>query len=93
MLSEVYAALHENRDEHRNGLPRQLLGRLLLDQVLRSADPDATIDLDEVLSIPKGEGRSESVVASKFVFENGPKIDLDHYIVYHAHFEYGRILR
>ncbi|KAI6022958.1 outer membrane protein Iml2/Tetratricopeptide repeat protein 39 [Pisolithus microcarpus] len=31
-------------------------------------------------------------LAFKAVFEHGPKIELDHYLVYYAHFEYGRLL-
>ncbi|KAG2087614.1 uncharacterized protein F5147DRAFT_748515 [Suillus discolor] len=30
--------------------------------------------------------------AFRAVFEHGPDIELDHYIVYYAHFEYGRLL-
>lgn len=47
-------------------------------------DQDAEIDPDEVVSIPREEAESKSTAAFKFVFENGPKIELDHHIVYHA---------
>ncbi|KAG5719573.1 hypothetical protein E4T56_gene4275, partial [Termitomyces sp. T112] len=38
------------------------------------------------------EAAQGAVEAFKAVFEYGPKIELDHYIVYHAHYEYGRLL-
>jgi len=36
------------------------------------------------VSIPREEAETKSAAAFKFVFENGPKIDLDHHIVYYA---------
>jgi len=61
------------------------------------------------VSIPKEEAATKSAAAFKFVFENGPKIELDHHIVYYARelfslfvkgvlnwntdYEYGRLLR
>ncbi|KAK2459721.1 hypothetical protein APHAL10511_008255 [Amanita phalloides] len=56
-------------------------------------DPDAEIDPNEVVSIPREEAETRCAAAFQFVFENGPKIELDHHIVYHAHYEYGRLLR
>ncbi|KAF8989351.1 hypothetical protein BDQ17DRAFT_1402144 [Cyathus striatus] len=38
------------------------------------------------------EAEEGAVIAFKQVFEHGPKIELDHHIVYHAHYEYGRLL-
>jgi hypothetical protein len=55
-------------------------------------DPDALIDPDEVITIPKEEAEAKSAAAFQFVFEHGQKIELDHYLVYHAHYEYGRML-
>ena len=44
-------------------------------------DPDA----DEViLSIPQSEAAERACAAFRAVFENGPKIELDHYVVYFA---------
>ncbi|KIL61677.1 hypothetical protein M378DRAFT_82296 [Amanita muscaria Koide BX008] len=102
MLPEVYAALQKiekgTETDYQDGgywddycLTKFLEGVCL--RYIAYPEPDATIDPDEIVSIPKGEAEAKSVAAFKFVFENGPKIDLDHYIVYHAHYEYGRILR
>ncbi|KAH0580181.1 hypothetical protein H2248_001704 [Termitomyces sp. 'cryptogamus'] len=56
-------------------------------------DPDATPDpSSETDIIPSTEAAQGAVEAFKAVFEYGPKIELDHYIVYHAHYEYGRLL-
>ncbi|KAF8837528.1 hypothetical protein BDN67DRAFT_1013812 [Paxillus ammoniavirescens] len=55
-------------------------------------DPDAELDADEQLSVPVEDARQRAEHALKEVFEHGPKIELDHYIVYYAHFEYGRLL-
>ncbi|KAK7026799.1 hypothetical protein VNI00_015457 [Paramarasmius palmivorus] len=55
-------------------------------------DPDAQIDVDEQVSIPKEEAEKAAVKSFEFVFENGPKIELDHHLVYHAHYELGRLL-
>ncbi|KAI9435435.1 hypothetical protein H4582DRAFT_1817570 [Lactarius indigo] len=55
-------------------------------------DPDALVDPDEVVAIPRAEAAKRSSAAFEAVFANGHKIELDHYIVYHAHFEYGRLL-
>ncbi|KAF9219377.1 hypothetical protein BS17DRAFT_424722 [Gyrodon lividus] len=55
-------------------------------------DPDAEPEADEKFSVSVEDARQRAERALKEVFENGPKIELDHYIVYHAHFEYGRLL-
>ncbi|KAF8989353.1 hypothetical protein BDQ17DRAFT_1314373 [Cyathus striatus] len=47
---------------------------------------------EEASSIPEKEAEEGAVIAFKQVFEHGPKIELDHHIVYHAHCEYGRLL-
>ncbi|KAG6862884.1 hypothetical protein C0993_001075, partial [Termitomyces sp. T159_Od127] len=48
-------------------------------------DPDATLDpADEGDIIPRAEAEQGAEEAFKAVFEYGPKIELDHYIVYHA---------
>ncbi|KAF8632740.1 hypothetical protein AX15_001709 [Amanita polypyramis BW_CC] len=47
-------------------------------------DRDAKVDPDEPVSIPQEEAETKSVAAFRFIFENGPKIELDHHIVYHA---------
>lgn len=42
------------------------------------------MDPDEVLSIPQAEAAQRACAAFQTVFENGPKIELDHYVVYFA---------
>ncbi|KAG9310772.1 hypothetical protein JVU11DRAFT_8621 [Chiua virens] len=55
-------------------------------------EPDAEVDADEKILVSVEQARQSAESAFKRVFENGPKIELDHYIVYYAHFEYGRLL-
>jgi hypothetical protein len=47
-------------------------------------DPDAVIDENEVIPISKSEAEKQAEEAFRLVFEHGPKIELDHQIVYHA---------
>ena len=42
------------------------------------------MDPDEVLSIPQAEAAQRACAAFQTVFESGPKIELDHYVVYFA---------
>jgi hypothetical protein len=46
--------------------------------------PDAIVDPDEVVSIPQAEAAERASAAFQSVFENGAKIELDHYVVYFA---------
>ncbi|KAF9555191.1 hypothetical protein CPC08DRAFT_737445 [Agrocybe pediades] len=58
-------------------------------------DPDAELDpKDEVKDTPlsKEIAERESEASFRAVFEHGPKIELDHHLVYHAHYELGRLL-
>ncbi|KAI0061327.1 hypothetical protein BV25DRAFT_1805762 [Artomyces pyxidatus] len=55
-------------------------------------DPDALLDPNEKITISQGDASTRAVQAFESIFSNGPKIELDHYIVYHAHYEYGRLL-
>ncbi|KAF9268387.1 hypothetical protein L218DRAFT_954749 [Marasmius fiardii PR-910] len=55
-------------------------------------DPDAELEPDSEVGIPKEEAEKNAVDAFKFVFEHGPSIELDHHLVYHAHYEFGRLL-
>ncbi|KAI9457359.1 hypothetical protein HD554DRAFT_2142813 [Boletus coccyginus] len=55
-------------------------------------DPDAKLDADERVPVSVEAAQHKAETAFEEVFENGPKIELDHYIVYYAHFEYGRLL-
>ncbi|KAI6030082.1 hypothetical protein EDC04DRAFT_107009 [Pisolithus marmoratus] len=55
-------------------------------------DPDADPDSNESSPVAVDDARRRAELAFKAVFQHGPKIELDHYIVYYAHFEYGRLL-
>jgi len=55
-------------------------------------DPDAQLEAGDKMPISTEEAEHRAVSAFQEVFDNGPKIELDHYIVYYAHFEYGRLL-
>ncbi|KAI9459290.1 glyoxal oxidase N-terminus-domain-containing protein [Boletus coccyginus] len=55
-------------------------------------DPDAKLDADERVPVSVEAVQHKAETAFEEVFENRPKIELDHYIVYYAHFEYGRLL-
>ncbi|KAJ7473524.1 hypothetical protein FB451DRAFT_1367440 [Mycena latifolia] len=55
-------------------------------------DPDAVLEPGEVPGIPQAEAAAGARAAFESVFENGPKIELDHHLVYHAHYELGRLL-
>ncbi|KAF8415812.1 hypothetical protein L210DRAFT_3584530 [Boletus edulis BED1] len=54
--------------------------------------PDAELDEGEKVSVSVEVAQHASKTAFEEVFQNGHKIELDHYIVYYAHFEYGRLL-
>ncbi|KAF9523683.1 hypothetical protein CPB83DRAFT_775027 [Crepidotus variabilis] len=55
-------------------------------------DADAQIDPTETVKIPKEDAEKRSKESFAAVFEHGPKIELDHHLVYHAHYELGRLL-
>ncbi|KII83697.1 hypothetical protein PLICRDRAFT_180049 [Plicaturopsis crispa FD-325 SS-3] len=55
-------------------------------------DPDAILDPDERLAVPREDAVKRATDAFKFVFAHGPEIHFEHYLVYHAHYEYGRLL-
>ncbi|PBK76181.1 hypothetical protein ARMSODRAFT_950584 [Armillaria solidipes] len=56
-------------------------------------DPHALILPDTPpVAITQEKATAASIAAFEAVFENGPKIELDHYLVYHAHYELGRLL-
>ncbi|KAH9954696.1 hypothetical protein BC827DRAFT_1241298 [Russula dissimulans] len=71
-------------------LARQLEGACL--RYIAYPGPDALVDPDEVVSISQADAAKRACAAFQAVFENGTKIELDHHIVYYAHFEYGRLL-
>jgi hypothetical protein len=47
-------------------------------------DPDAIADKDDNCSITKTEAVVRAKAAFEVVFTNGPKIELEHHLVYHA---------
>jgi len=55
-------------------------------------DPDAVLDPEEKLSISQTDAQVRSIAAFQEVFKHGTKIELDHFLVYFTHFEYGRLL-
>ncbi|KAI0319413.1 hypothetical protein OF83DRAFT_1110594 [Amylostereum chailletii] len=55
-------------------------------------DPDALFDPEEELAISQADAAARALAAFESVFANGPRIELDHYLVYISHFEYGRLL-
>ncbi|TFK24134.1 hypothetical protein FA15DRAFT_704788 [Coprinopsis marcescibilis] len=55
-------------------------------------DADAEYDPEEVLGISKEEAGKKAEQSFRAVFEHGPLIEYDHHIVYHAHYELGRLL-
>jgi len=55
-------------------------------------DPDAIIDPDEVVALQATQAETGSEEAFRMVLKNGPKIELDHHLVYHTHYEMGRLL-
>lgn len=55
-------------------------------------DPDAVLDPLENVSIPKDQALQRSLAAFRAVMDFGPRIELDHHLVYHAHYELGRLL-
>ncbi|KAJ7926824.1 hypothetical protein B0H13DRAFT_1599253 [Mycena leptocephala] len=54
-------------------------------------DPDAVLNPTDVPSLPRDEAAAGAKAAFEAVFEHGPKIELDHHMVYHAHYELGRL--
>ncbi|KIM74729.1 hypothetical protein PILCRDRAFT_827932 [Piloderma croceum F 1598] len=55
-------------------------------------DPDAIVDQNDNCLISKTEAVARAKAAFEVVFTNGPKIELEHHLVYHAHYELGRLL-
>jgi len=55
-------------------------------------DPDAIVDENDNIQISKSESVRRAKTAFQTIFANGPKIELEHHLVYHAHYELGRLL-
>ncbi|KIJ35467.1 hypothetical protein M422DRAFT_129340, partial [Sphaerobolus stellatus SS14] len=52
-------------------------------------DSEAVLDPNEVPSIPQEEASSKAEEAFRALIADGPKVSLDHHLVYHAHYELG----
>ncbi|KAI0071516.1 hypothetical protein K474DRAFT_1630434 [Panus rudis PR-1116 ss-1] len=55
-------------------------------------DPEAVLDVNEKLTLSEDEASNQALTSFELVFTHGTKIELDHFIVYFAHFELGRLL-
>ncbi|KAF8512083.1 hypothetical protein BU17DRAFT_54238 [Hysterangium stoloniferum] len=55
-------------------------------------DPDAELDTDEAPPMPQEEAAAVSEKELRQVIADGVHIALDHHLVYHAHYELGRLL-
>jgi len=55
-------------------------------------DPDAEVDPAERLAIGKADAEKRAEAAFRDVLAHGPRIELDHQIVYQTHYELGRLL-
>ncbi|KAH9900726.1 hypothetical protein C8Q73DRAFT_675481 [Cubamyces lactineus] len=57
-------------------------------------DPDAVLDAADEVAVKEGRAEAEKGAQEAFqaVFDLGPKIMYDHYLVYYAHYEYARLL-
>ncbi|KAH8108408.1 hypothetical protein DFH11DRAFT_1747789 [Phellopilus nigrolimitatus] len=54
-------------------------------------EPHAVVDPSEKPEIAQEEAEGRAMAALQRVLDNGPKVELDHQIVYYAHFEMGRL--
>lgn len=54
-------------------------------------DPDSRLDPNTVHTISKPDAEKKAFKALRRVIKEGSKIEVDHYLVYHTHFELGRL--
>ncbi|THU87099.1 hypothetical protein K435DRAFT_782606 [Dendrothele bispora CBS 962.96] len=54
-------------------------------------DPDAELDPSETPTMSQEEADKASEEAFNAVLKNGPRIELDHFLVYNTHYELGRL--
>lgn len=66
------------------GVPGQFLARVFCYIYNHGQDPDAILDPNETIAIPKQEAAQSAIKAFEAVFAAGPQIELDHHLVYHA---------
>ncbi|GJJ13980.1 hypothetical protein Clacol_008237 [Clathrus columnatus] len=55
-------------------------------------DPDAVLDPNEPSLMPQKEAANVAEKVLRQLIADGPQIRLDHHLVYHAHYELGRLL-
>ncbi|KAK0490235.1 hypothetical protein IW261DRAFT_1430992 [Armillaria novae-zelandiae] len=104
MMVEVKTCLQNLRSKNKKRTPGYwddfCLAKFLEGVCLRYVaypDPDAIIEpnissVDNIASMSQGDAADASISAFEAVFDSGPNIVLDHHIVYHAHYELGRLL-
>ncbi|KAJ7506158.1 hypothetical protein B0H11DRAFT_2186288 [Mycena galericulata] len=100
MLPSVRAALaalaaHKEGERAQGYWDDYCLARFLEGVCLRYVafpDPDAVLDPAEVVGMSRDEAAQGARAAFEAVFTSGPKIELDHHLVYHSHYELGRLL-
>ncbi|KAI0032001.1 hypothetical protein K488DRAFT_50862 [Vararia minispora EC-137] len=95
-VAAARAALDAEADKARSGywddvcLARFLEGMCL--RFLAYEDAEALVEPDVPMPMPVEEATARARAAFEAVFADGTRIELDHYLVYFAHFEYGRLL-
>lgn len=47
-------------------------------------EPNAVIDPNDQVDIPREEAQKRAMAALQTVLDNGPKIELDHHLVYYT---------
>ncbi|KAJ7613414.1 hypothetical protein FB45DRAFT_938308 [Roridomyces roridus] len=95
MLPQVRSALAELKEGAQGYWDDLALARYLEGLCLRYIafpDPDAVLDPAEVPALSRDEAANGAKACFEAVFKDGEKIELDHHIVYHAHYELGRLL-
>ncbi|KAK0205803.1 hypothetical protein DFS33DRAFT_1309940 [Desarmillaria ectypa] len=104
MLVEVKACLQSLRSKNKKRTPGYwddfCLAKFLEGVCLRYVaypELDAILppnapSVDDITDMSQDEAAAASISAFEAVFEAGPNIELDHHIVYHAHYELGRLL-
>ncbi|KAG7441581.1 uncharacterized protein BT62DRAFT_936891 [Guyanagaster necrorhizus] len=104
MLVEVKACLQSLRSKDKKRTPGYwddfCLAKFLEGVCMRYVaypDPDVILppnapSVDDLAGMSQDEAAITSISAFEAVFEAGPNIELDHHIVYYAHYELGRLL-
>ncbi|KAF8209173.1 hypothetical protein K438DRAFT_1811866 [Mycena galopus ATCC 62051] len=93
----LLAKLAETKETEKGYWDDYCLARFLEGVCLRYVafpDPDAVLDPADGVRTPGSRDKAAAGAKAAFeaVFENGPKIELDHHLVYHSHYELGRLV-